>query len=60
MLKTLNFQQAAQITSLTTSKKRKRVNKKSDSNAKLISIQDILDTPELQNLKEAENKAIKE
>ncbi len=40
--------------------KRKKVVSSSDSNAKLISIQDILHTQELQDLKEKEDQATKE
>jgi len=40
--------------------KRKKIIPSSDSNAKLISIQDILHTQELQDLKEKEDQATKE
>ena len=60
MLKTLNNQKNILITSLSTSKKRKKMDKSGDLNAKLIRIQDILDTQELQDKIKTEEKVTKE
>ena len=48
------------LASTQASKKRKKIDKTGDSNAKLISIEDILHSQQLQDLKEAEDQATKE